>query len=181
MARLTDEQKLFIVTRLAMFDGLSEVSQAFKEEYDILLPVQNIAAYDPTRYAAKDLSKRWRDIFEETRKEFKEGKILPRLAQKEARVRELEKNYGKAMMMRNYVLANQTLEQIAKEMGESYTNRVRAEHSGPNGAPMQVAMTAVINLTGMPAELQKAAEIEKKPEPKADKSPAKDPTKPVKK
>lgn len=170
MAKLSDQQKHFIVTRLALWDTLRQVIEDFQDEYGVTLQANQVSLYDPTRVAGKTLGKRWVDLFEQTREEFKAGKVLPRLAQKEARVRELERNYGQALKMRNFVLANQTLEQIAKEMGESYTNRVRAEHSGPNGAPMQVAMTAVINMTGMPTEMQNPVETAKTPEPKADKS-----------
>jgi hypothetical protein len=169
---LTDEQKAFIVTRLAMFDTLTDVSEAFYEEFggDRLVS-QHVAQYDPTRSAGAKLSKRWKTFFEEQRKEFKAGKLLPILAQKEARVSELEKTYRKAKAMKNYVLANQTLEQIAKEMGQAYTNKIRAEHSGPNGDPMQVAMTAVINISGMPGAMQIPVAPQNNPAAKEEKKP----------
>lgn len=122
MADLTDEIKTFIVTRLAMFDTPTEVADAVKAEYGVSLPRQQVQNYDPER-SGKKPAPQWCVLHKATREAFlAETTKLP-VAHRAVRVKELESLYRGAKKQGNRVLAAQLLEQIAKEVGDAYTNR----------------------------------------------------------
>jgi hypothetical protein len=72
MAKLTAEQKVFIVQRLACFDTPSQVAKAIQEELGVTVSPQSCEGYDPTKVTGANLSQRLRDLFEATRKQFLE-------------------------------------------------------------------------------------------------------------
>lgn len=145
MAALRNEVKQFITQALACYDTPTQVSDAVKEEFGIVVPRQQVAAYDPTKYAGRDLSKRWRVVFEDTRKRFREETAEIPIAQRSARLRVLERMAAKAESMRNIPLVVQILEQAAKEVGDIFVNRQRTDgkEGGEQAQPTQVVMTVV--------------------------------------
>lgn len=134
MAALKAEVKAFIVRQLACFDSPSVVADAVKEEFGIVVTRQQVEGYDPTKRSGQDLSKKWADMFTAIRKKFTEDTTEIPISHKTARLRRLERMYGKAEGMKNYGLAQSLLEQAAKEMGEAYTNRQKVEHTSPDGS-----------------------------------------------
>lgn len=137
MATLTDDVKRFIVQALACYDTPSQVAAAVSEEFGLKIERMQVALYDPTTVRGKSLSKKWRDLFEETRKRFlEEASVIP-IAQQSYRLRSLNLLHQKAVSRGNAVLASQLLEQAAKEIGGAFTNR--REHTGRDGGPVQVA------------------------------------------
>jgi hypothetical protein len=123
MAALRDEVKLYIVNALACFDAPTQVSMAVKEEFGLDVSRQQVSCYDPNTYVGRNLSKKWRDIFEATRKNFRDTAADIPIASKAFRLRALSRMAVKAESMRNIGLAVQLLEQAAKEMGDMYVNR----------------------------------------------------------
>lgn len=123
MAALKNEVKAFIVQALACYDTPSEVVMSVKEEFGLAVTKQQCEAYDPTKYVGRDLSTRWRVMFEDTRKRFRDEVAEIPIASRAFRLRRLEKNLEKADRSRNVVLSNQVLEQAAKEVGDVYVNR----------------------------------------------------------
>jgi hypothetical protein len=123
MAALRDEVKLYIVTALACFDSPTQVSLAVKEEYNLDVPRQQVSLYDPNTYVGRNLSKKWRTIFEETRAKFRATAEEIPIASKAFRLRGLARLAQKAENMRNLPLVASLYEQAAKEMGEAYVNR----------------------------------------------------------
>lgn len=140
MAALTEEQKAFVVQRLACFDGPQAVTEAVKEAFGVEIARSHVYAYDPTR-PGFDLGEKWRVLFEETRKRFLENASEIGIAHKSVRLRKLDEMLGRAISMRNYALAAQLMEQAAKETGNAYTNR--RELTGKDGSPLPAQQSAV--------------------------------------
>lgn len=137
MAKLTEPQKLAIVQALACFDTPSEVAAAVKEEFGITISRQQVAAYDPTKATGKDLAKKLRAVFEETRKAFLEDVSTIPIAQQAFRLRALQREFERAKSRGNTTMVAQLLEQAAKELGGALTNR--RELTGKGGGPIQQA------------------------------------------
>ncbi|MFW9268014.1 DUF2280 domain-containing protein [Pseudomonas sp. D2-30] len=127
MAALKDEVKRFIVQSLACFDTPSQVAQAVKDTFGLEVSRQQCEFYDPTKYAGRDLALKWRTVFEDTRKRFREETAEIPIANRAFRLRALNRFVEKAESMKNISLAMQILEQAAKETGDMYVNRSRKE------------------------------------------------------
>lgn len=139
MATLTDDQKRFVVQALACYDTPQQVVDAVKEEFGIVVSRPQVQAYDPDKKIAKDLSKKWRDLFYETRKKFLEDASSIPIANQTFRLRALNRMYARAERQGNVVVAAQIIEQAAKEVGGAFTNR--RELTGKNGGPMELRKT----------------------------------------
>ncbi len=135
MADLTDEQKAFVVQRLACFEGPSAVAKAVKETFGVEITRSHVFAYNPTKpgYALAD---RWRELFDATRKAFLEDMADVGIVHKSVRLRRLDEMCHAALNARNYGLAMQLLEQAAKEVGGAFTNR--RELAGKDGASLPI-------------------------------------------
>lgn len=132
MATLSDAVKQFIVQALACYDTPTQVSEAVKEEFGLDVPRQQVALYDPTKHAGRNLSKKWRAIFEATREGFKAETAEIPIAQRAYRLRKMSAIADRAERMRNFPLVLQILEQAAKETGDAYVNH-RANSGGGGG------------------------------------------------
>jgi hypothetical protein len=141
MAKLNDAAKRFIVQALACYDTPSEVSAALKEEMGIDVPRMQVAQYDPTKVAGAKLARKWRDLFEDTRKAFREAVAEIPIADQAFRLRALGKIYDRHMARGNVAAAAAVLEQAAKEQGGMFTNK--RELSGPNGGPIPTMPTTI--------------------------------------
>lgn len=73
MATLSEDAKLHIVQALACFDTPTQVVESVKEEFGIDVLRNQVAQYDPTKVSGKSLSKKWRTIFDDTRRRFRES------------------------------------------------------------------------------------------------------------
>ncbi len=137
--KLNNEQKIFVLQRLACYDSPKEVADALREEYKVELTYQSVECYDPTKRAGRTLAKTWRELFESTRKAFLEDvhSHVPE-ANKAVRVRMLA-NSAKALKQRgNHIGAADMLERIAKELGNVHTNR--RELTGADGKAMEMKL-----------------------------------------
>jgi hypothetical protein len=141
MATLNDAAKRFIVQALACYDTPTEVAAALKDEMGIDAPRTQVAQYDPTKVAGAKLAKKWRDLFEDTRKKFREAVAEIPIADQAFRLRQLGKIYDRHMARGNVVAAAAVLEQAAKEQGGMFTNK--REVSGPNGGPIPTMPTTI--------------------------------------
>lgn len=143
MAALNNDAKMYIVQRLACFDTPSEVVKAIKVDMGLTITPQQAEAYDPNKKTGQGLSKRWRAIFEETRKVFLEDTSQIAVSHRAVRLRALNRMAEKAEGMGNMALAAQLLEQAAKECGDQYTNRHKHELTGKDGGPLEQRTTVV--------------------------------------
>jgi hypothetical protein len=123
MAALSNEVKAFIVQALACFDTPAQVAASVREEFGIEVSRQQCESHDPTKSAGRDLAKRWRTLFEDTRKRFREETADIPIANRAYRLRALGRIAERAETMKNLPLAIQVLEQAAKEVGDIYVNR----------------------------------------------------------
>ncbi|HEK1767553.1 TPA: DUF2280 domain-containing protein [Pseudomonas putida] len=133
MAALTSDVKAFIVQALACFDTPTQVSQAVKQEFNIDVTRQQVEQHDPTKRAGANLAAKWRTLFEDTRKRFREETAEIPIANRAFRLRGLGRMAEKAENMRNLALTAQLYEQAAKECGDMYVNR-KIEPDKPLGS-----------------------------------------------
>ncbi|NKF21589.1 DUF2280 domain-containing protein [Solimonas marina] len=126
-SKLPDEVKAFIVQGLACYDAPSVVAEAVKQEFGIVVTRQSVEQYDPNKRAGKNLSEKWRVLFDATRKEFKTKTNDIPIANKAVRLRTLQRMVDKAESMKNLPLAAQLLKQAAEEVGDVYTNRQKVD------------------------------------------------------
>jgi len=134
MAALTDDVKAFVVQALACFDTPTQVANAVKEEFGLEITRMQVSTYDPTKFMGRNLSKKWREIFDATREAFLRDQATIPIANQNFRLRALDRLYQNAASRGNAALAAQLLEQAAKEAGGSFTNR--REMTGKDGAPL---------------------------------------------
>lgn len=141
MAALRDEVKLFIVQALACFDTPTQVSIAVKEEFGLDVPRQQVAAYDPEKYVGRNLSVKWRTIFDDTRAKFREDTAAIPIASRAFRLRALARMAQQAESMRNIALAVSVIEQAAKEVGDMYVNKSKSDPSDQQQpTPVQIVI-----------------------------------------
>jgi hypothetical protein len=127
MAALPTAVKLHIITALACFESPAKVATSVKEQFGLVLSRQRIEAWHPERVAGAKLDAKWRDIFEATRRLFlAELDNIP-IAHRSYRLRQLGRNLERAEDMGNLTLANQVLEQAAKEVGGFYMRKGNAK------------------------------------------------------
>ena len=94
MATLREPIKIFIVQSLACFDTPQQVADAVKQEFGIEIERQQVASYDPTKSTGRNLSKKLKDLFDRTRKDFKENVEDIPIANKAFHFKELQQMYG---------------------------------------------------------------------------------------
>lgn len=162
-SKLTDEQKRFLVIRLAEGTGPSTVLAAFKERWPTVeLTKQAVQHYDPTTVQGAQLNKKLRVLFEARRKKYVQSVVDEPLVHQRVRVREwaedvdqLSEDITALRKLKNYRLAAELrkqkadiVEKISKEVGGVFTNRFR--HEGR-------AVDVLAQLLGMsPDELERA-------------------------
>lgn len=117
--KLTEPIKLFIVQSLAKFLTPTEVAEAVNLEFAVVIPRQNIRKYNPEQNPK--IALKWKEIFEQTRKQFLENVSEISISQQAYRLNELQRMYHQAG--RNLVLKKAILEQAAKECGGLFTNK----------------------------------------------------------
>ncbi|ASR89189.1 DUF2280 domain-containing protein [Alcaligenes faecalis] len=135
MAKLSEAAQRFIVQALACYDTPTQVAEAVKEEFGIDVPRNQVGQYDPTKVSGRQLSKKWSDLFHDTRAQFRKEVAEIPIADQAFRLRQLHRMANEAMRRKNIVLAASLMEQAAKEMGGMFTNK--RELSGPGGKPME--------------------------------------------
>ncbi|ETK19294.1 hypothetical protein H097_10557 [Pseudomonas sp. FH4] len=123
MATLKNEVKSFIVQALACFDTPSQVVEAVKNEFGVVVTRQQVETHNPTKAAGKGLAIKWHTLFHDTRKRFREDTAEIPIANRAYRLRGLGRMAEKAENMRNLALTAQLYEQAAKETGDVYVNR----------------------------------------------------------
>jgi hypothetical protein len=123
--KLSAEAQIFIVQKLACFWTPSEIAEAVKDEFGTEIKRQNVRLYNPEQNP--EVAKHWKELFDETRKRLLEDITTIPIASQNYRLAELNKLYHQAG--RNIMLRKDILEQAAKEMGGSFTNRQKQDVS----------------------------------------------------
>ncbi|UXY55377.1 DUF2280 domain-containing protein [Pseudomonas tohonis] len=145
MAALNGEVKAFIVQALACFDTPSQVAEQVKKEFGIEVSRQQVESHDPTKYAGRGLAKKWAELFQQCRQQFREQTADIPIANRAYRLRALGRFVEKAEGMRNISLAMQALEQAAKECGDMYVNRQARAEAPPDDAPPTAVEVTIVD------------------------------------
>lgn len=144
MAALKNEVKSFIVQALACFDTPSQVVESVKNEFGEVLTRQQVECHDPTKASSKGLAEKWKTLFHDTRKRFREETAEIPIANRAYRLRALSRMAEKAETMRNIPLAVQIIEQAAKEVGDVYVNRhKKADQDDDEPLPSRIQVEVV--------------------------------------
>ncbi|HEE5436315.1 TPA: DUF2280 domain-containing protein [Acinetobacter baumannii] len=114
MATLKEPIKIFIVQSLACFDTHQQVADAVKQEFGVEILRQQVAAYDPTKPAGKNLSKKLTTLFNKTRADFQKNVYDIPLANKAYRLKELQKIYED--WKNNRLMKQGVIKQVREEM-----------------------------------------------------------------
>jgi hypothetical protein len=61
--KLTDEQKIYVVKRLAAYDKPRAIARDLERQFGVTVTHHAIAPYDPGRGAGRHLAPRWRSLF----------------------------------------------------------------------------------------------------------------------
>lgn len=140
MAALKEPVKIFIVQALACRDTPQEVTELVKQEFNVEISRSQCQSYDPTKYSGRNLSKKFVQLFHETRQKFDDGLIDIPIANKYYRL----KNYQQQLERnkRNTVMALKILRQAAEDTGGVYTNKQTIDNTSSDGS-----MTPVPALT----------------------------------
>jgi hypothetical protein len=180
MAALKDEVKMFIVQQLACHDTPSQVAESVKDMFGLDVNRAQIQTYDPYKSQGRNLSAKFKDIFDATRKAFLAGAAEIPIASKAFRLRALHRSYEFFVSKKNHIAANQVLEQAAKEVGEFYTNKIKLSDNNGNALSIWLnqiggsSLPIAKEVEGQVIEQDAAVQDEKK-------EPAKALTKPIKK
>ncbi|MCX0335046.1 DUF2280 domain-containing protein [Acinetobacter radioresistens] len=120
MATLKEPVKIFIVQALACRDTPQEVADLVKQEFDIEIDRMQCSSYDPTKVAGRNLSKKYVQLFNNTRQKFDDGLIDIPIASKHYRLKQYQKQLEKT---KNAKTILKILEQAAKDVGGQFTNK----------------------------------------------------------
>ncbi|MEX5438887.1 DUF2280 domain-containing protein [Acinetobacter indicus] len=143
MATLKEPVKIFIVQSLACRDTPQEVAELVKQEFKISIDRVQVAAYDPTKAAGKNLSKKFVELFHKTRADFDAGLIDIPIANKHYRLKQYQKQLERNS--KNVVMSLKILEQAAKDVGGQFTNKT--ELTGAGGGPLQSETVTYVTAT----------------------------------
>lgn len=132
MAALKEPVKMFIVQSLACFETPQQVADSVEEIYKIKIDRKQCHSYDPTKYAGRNLSKKLKDLFERTRKDFRENVEDIAIANKAFRLMELQKMYEDSGKNKR------TKQNLLKQAFQETDGRVtKQEITGKDGGPIQ--------------------------------------------
>ena len=143
MAALPENVKVYVVQKLACFEPLHVVVKAVKDDFGIEVSKQALQAYDPNKSQGSRLSAKLKDIFNSTRKKFLEDTSTIPISHKAVRLTMLQRMADQAESSRNIVLAASLIEQAAKEVGDSFTNKQKIEHAGEIRTPTTITRVIV--------------------------------------
>ena len=121
--KLTYDQRVEVVRRLAHYETPAAIAKAMKEECGIEITPQAIAFYDPTRFALKRCPKRWFVLFWKLRAEFTRGKPDVGVAQATVRLVWLDRMARAQMENGNTAEARALMRQAADEISQMAEQR----------------------------------------------------------
>ena len=132
MAALKEPVKIFIVQALACFETPQQVADAVMQRYGIEIDRRQCENYDPTKFAGRNLSKKLKELFERTRKDFRKNIEDIAIANKAFRLNELQKMYDDSG--RNKRAKQNLLKQAFQETDGRVTKQ---EITGANGGAIK--------------------------------------------
>ena len=151
--KLTENEKEYVVHRLAAYDSPSAVQKGLSEEFGVKIARQSLLFYDPTKRASRRLREKWKSLFHATREALHKGSAEIGACHALVRIRWREQMALKEMEADNSQRANEILDSIARDVGDCFGSKYRHEHAGANGVPF----VATINISGFPEPVESQA------------------------
>ncbi len=138
MAALKEPVKIFIVQSLACFDTPQQVADAVQQRFGIEIDRRQCEEYDPTKFSGRNLSKKLKDLFTRTRKDFRANIEDIAIANKAFRLKELQGMYDDSG--KNKRLKQNLLKQAFQETDGRVTKQ---EITGKDGKPIETVNSNV--------------------------------------
>ena len=157
--KLKDEHRAFLVREFACYSSPQEAADALKETFGIEITPQGAQHYDATSENGKrQAAKKWHELFEVYRNAFLHDieKRVPE-AHKSVRIQELAKASRAFKRSKNYLSMARMLEQLAREMGDAFSNR--REFTGKDGGAIQYQDVSDMTDEQLDAELRQLLNI----------------------
>ena len=123
--KLTEEQQIYLVQRVAGFDSPRAIIKSMQEEFGITITHTTVQYYNPSTYHGRLSADKWKTLFDETRKAIIEGRVEIGVANKMVRLRRLDAMAQDAMDEGNFNSAVKVLAQAARETGERRAKKQR--------------------------------------------------------
>jgi hypothetical protein len=146
--RLTYEQKVYVVKRLAAYDGPVVIARGLKEEFGITVRSEVVQHYHPERVHGRNLAQHWKDLFWDSRKAYHDSTADIGADHTPVRIRWRGEMVQETWGAGQHKIANEILDSVAKEAGAGAGNRHARGHFGLRGIPL----TATINIIRKPRE-----------------------------
>jgi hypothetical protein len=166
--KLTNEQRIELVQRLARFDSAGSIIKWLQDQYGITIAHHGLDYYDPSTYQGRGTPERWKILFFETRKAFLAGKAEIGVANKMVRLRWLDAMARDAMDSGKLGPATRILAHAAKETGENDKRRTHdqieprtSEFSGLTMAELDQRIADAAAKLGLGVVPLSGADIEK--------------------
>jgi hypothetical protein len=132
MPDLSDEIKTFIVQSLACYLQPSQVVEAVKANFDVVVDRRQVQYYHPERGGDdKRLPDRWRNLFSETRRRYDSDIASIPISKLSYRLSRLQRMSEHAEDAGNLTLAADLLKQAAQDKGGVFTNRRKLDVTSP--------------------------------------------------
>jgi hypothetical protein len=144
--RLTHEQKVYVVKRLAAYDAPVVIVRGLKQEFGIAVRAELIQHYHPERAYSSTLAQRWKDLFWDTRKSYVDSTADIGADHKPVRIRWRGEMAQETWGAGQHKIANEILDSVAKEAGAGAGSGHGRGHFGLRGIPL----TATINIIRKP-------------------------------
>ena len=138
MAALKEPVKIFIVQSLACFETPQQVADAVMQRFGIEIDRRQCEGYDPTKFSGRNLSKKLKDLFTRTRKDFRANIEDIAIANKAFRLKELQGMYDDSG--KNKRLKQNLLKQAFQETDGRVTKQ---EITGKDGKPIETVNSNV--------------------------------------
>jgi hypothetical protein len=121
--KLTPEQKVYVVKRLATYDTPTAITRDLKALFGVDISVQAVDQYHPERASSDNLAPCWKELFWATRKAFIAACAEAGTMEQMVRVRLREDMALMARDAGHYRVANELLDSIAREAGKMFVSR----------------------------------------------------------
>jgi hypothetical protein len=134
VCKLTDQQKEYVVRRLAAYDSPTAIARDLKREFGVTIGHQSVGRYNPE--LGSRLDQRWKDLFAHVRAAHLAATAGIGVTGKAADIRARERLAHAAWDAGRFKDASDILDAIAKDIGDPFNDeRNSHEHSDNAAAP----------------------------------------------
>jgi hypothetical protein len=146
--RLTHEQKVYVVKRLAAYDAPVVIVRGLKEEFGITVRAEVMRHYNPEGAQGRALAQHWKDLFWDTRRAYIDSTADIGADHTPVLIRWRGEMVQETWGAGQHKIANEILDSVAKEAGAGTGNRHERGHFGLRAT----RLTATISIIRKPRE-----------------------------